>query len=95
MSVDTDKIREKAERLHWTILIPGRLLLETCNEIDRLRAMNDIGKALVGLDERNQIEQDTKEACLEAAWKWYSSINYPDVDRKKTLKQAIDSVGKK
>jgi len=42
MSLDTDKIREKAERLHWTLLEPGRLLLETLKEIDRLRGENKI-----------------------------------------------------
>ncbi len=79
-------------------------LKECREEIDRLGAMNDIGKALVGLDERNQIERRTKDACALnckiKVWEWCKEIK-PDIALQMFTKlemiidKAIDSVGGK
>ncbi len=88
------KIRDAARNRHALSGVDSQALegalSQTESELSRLRMMNDIGKALVGLDERNQIERRTKDACFEVVWPLVTKIA-GGFAIKKQVKQAIDS----
>ena len=103
MDIDK-KIAEWEEVVTSESVIELSLALNEC--IDQLKECRELVKSyekwtsdlkfpacpLCGMTPRS-VEQHTKEDGLKAAWEWYTESNFPDVEKKKALKQAIDSVG--